>query len=338
MEPLSIFISFAFSYLANNVPTIIDLVNSNKSFDSRLKDCYDRARKRWKCQAARDRYEGKEMSYLSDLKNYLAGNMDNLDLELQELMGRWVMEMRNDKLCSAFISEIKIDEIKGMNSEAVNGIRKAIESIDVKLDNLADKIDDVNESLRTIAKKIDSISSFETKIDVVIRELFRLLQDEAGDIMACTATVLSHGGIEWWGMAENKRALRNQIELLRDYVIKYQVYIDNELYEAVISHCNLAIKVQCELDDLVMAIFSADDQDGITAVYYLTYDRSIEWTSSFVSDLMNEFRSVDEHYIYEEYSGVFREHEESVGKLSTIIKEKIGKAYDSRRGLEKEIR
>lgn len=330
MEPLSIIISFVVSYLANNVPTIIELVQSNKSFESRLKGCYDNARKQWKCQAARDRYEGKEMNHLSDLQEYVIGHNEDIDPELQELLGRWVLELRKDPVCSALINDIKLDDIKGANAKIVMGVELAIRSMSEEIDKLSNKIDDLGEKeedhFRKIIEKIDSIRSIESRDETIRRELYHLIQNESDHAIYCTNRVLRHGGVDWWGMIDNKRTLRGQIELLRAFMLKYQVYFSKTFFDEVISHYELAINLQCELDSLVMAIYSADDQDGITDVYYITYEQEIDWTPDFVSFMMGEFKKVDNHPSYDEYARLYRKHEESKNKLLAQIESKMGKA------------
>ena len=170
MEP---FVSFALSYLANNVPTVIDLLEKNKSFDARIKDCYDRARNQWN-RAASERYAGKEMEHLDDLKAYLSGNPDGMDDEVEELVGRWILEMRKDSLCAAYINEIKTDKLllnTAFHSETLSEVARVVDALDGKIESISSKLDNsitmtkglerlVEEGNRSILQKIDAGSHF----------------------------------------------------------------------------------------------------------------------------------------------------------------------------------
>ena len=336
MEPLSIIASFVVSYLANNIPTIIDLVKNNKGFETRMKDCYDRARKQWKCKAARDRYEGREMKYLADLQEYVAGRMDNIDPELQELLGRWVIEMRRDPVCTGFINDIKQEELKSANINVVNGILANVESLNAKLDSIAGKIDEthkateelnrqVEEGIQKVIAKIDGLSATVPRNEVILREVYELIQNEANYVVFCTGRVLTHGGVDWWGMIENRRELRKQMEVLRAFMQEYQVYFSNNFFDEVMAHYELEVTLQNGLDSLVMAIGTADDQDGITDVYNITYEQKIDWTVEFVAYMMDEFQKVDKHPAYGDYARLYRAHEERSNRLITQIERKSGK-------------
>ena len=109
------FLPFAISYLANNVPSLLSFLERQKSFDARVKDCYDRARKQWKCKAVREKYDGKEFEHLDSLKQFLAGNSAGMDSEISELVGNWVLEMRKDPICATYINEIKTEGLLEKN-------------------------------------------------------------------------------------------------------------------------------------------------------------------------------------------------------------------------------
>ena len=152
-----------------------------------------------------------------------------------------------------------------------------------------------------------------------------LIQNETNHVTFCTGRVLRHGGVDWWGSIEVKRELRKKIELLRVFVLKYQVYFSKTFFDEVMAHYELSVTLQNELDSLVMAIATADDQDGITDVYYITYEKKIDWTADFVAYMMDEFQKVDKHPAYGEYARLYKEHEESSNRLITQIERKSGK-------------
>ena len=91
------------------------------------------------------------------------------------------------------------------------------------------------------------------------------------------------------------------------------------------AHYELSVTLQNELDSRVMAIATADNQDGITDVYYITYEKKIDCTAEFVAYMMDEFQKVDKHPAYGEYARLYKEHEESSNRLITQIELKSGK-------------
>ena len=123
------FLPFALSYLANNVPSLNSFLEKQKSFDSRVKACYDRARKQWKCSAAKEQYEGKEFEHLEDLKQFLVGDRNGMDSEILELVGNWVLEMRKDPACATYINEIKTEGLLAKNSDELMAIATKMDEL-----------------------------------------------------------------------------------------------------------------------------------------------------------------------------------------------------------------
>ena len=183
----------------------------------------------------------------------------------------------------------------------------------------------VDADFQKIKEKMNKISATEYQKETVLREVYQLIQNEANHVTFCTGRVLRHGGVDWWGSIEVKRELRKKIELLRVFVLKYQVYFSKTFFDEVMAHYELSVTLQNELDSLVMAIATADNQDGITDVYYITYEKKIDWTAEFVAYMMDEFQKVDKHIAYGEYARLYREHEESSNSLLTKIEQKSGK-------------
>jgi len=182
----------------------------------------------------------------------------------------------------------------------------------------------VDDDFQKIKEKMNGISASEYQKEAVLREVYQLIQNEANHVTFCTERVLRHGGVEWWGRIDIKRELRKQIELLRMFVLKYQVYFSKTFFDEVMAHYELSVTLQNELDSLVMAIATADNQDGITDVYYITYEKKIDCTAEFVAYMMDEFQKVDKHPAYGEYARLYKEHEESSNRLITQIELKSG--------------
>lgn len=183
----------------------------------------------------------------------------------------------------------------------------------------------VDDDFQKIKERMNGISATEYQKEAVLREVYQLIQNEANHMTFCTERVLRHGGVDWWGRIEIKRELRKQIELLRMFVLKYQVYFSKTFFDEVMAHYELSVTLQNELDSLVMAIATADNQDGITDVYYITYEKKIDCTAEFVAYMMDEFHKVDKHPAYGEYARLYKEHEESSNSLLTQIEQKSGK-------------
>ncbi len=183
----------------------------------------------------------------------------------------------------------------------------------------------VDDDFQKIKEKMNGISATVSQKGSILMEIFQLIQNETNHVIFCTECVLRHGGVDWWGRIEIKREMRKQIELLRVFMLKYQVYFSKTFFDEVMAHYELSITLQNELDSLVMAIATADNQDGITDVYYITYEKKINWTSEFVAYMMDEFQKVDKHPAYGEYARLYREHEESSNRLLTQIERKNGK-------------
>lgn len=183
----------------------------------------------------------------------------------------------------------------------------------------------VDDDFKKIKERMNGISATEYQKEAVLREVYELIQNEANHVVFCTGRVLTHGGVDWWGMIENRRELRKQIELLRAFIQEYQVYFSNNFFDEVMAHYELEVTLQNGLDSLVMAIATADNQDGITDVYNITYDKKIDWTADFVAYMMDEFQKVDKHPAYGDYARLYRAHKESSNSLLTQIERKSGK-------------
>ena len=87
------------------------------------------------------------------------------------------------------------------------------------------------DDFQKINKKMIGISSTDYQKEAVLREVYQLIQNETNHVTFCTGRVLRHGGVDWWGSIEVKRELRKKIELLRVFVLKYQVYFSKTFFE-----------------------------------------------------------------------------------------------------------
>lgn len=116
---MDLFLSFAISWVVNNVPTIKQIVNYHKrtSIESELERCYQKALKKWcKNDGIRKSMSMRMFHNLEELKKYLQWEEHIDERELIEL---WADELRNNQNCYEFINEQKMDavydEIHGNN-------------------------------------------------------------------------------------------------------------------------------------------------------------------------------------------------------------------------------
>ena len=102
-------IGFAFSYLANNIPTLKERISKNKKFEDELENSYQKALKKWcKNDGIRKSMSIQMFRQLSNLKKYLQREEHIDEHELIEL---WAEELRNNQICYEFIVEQKIDAV-----------------------------------------------------------------------------------------------------------------------------------------------------------------------------------------------------------------------------------
>ncbi len=163
--------SFAISYLANNTPSFL-----TPSLQDRVKGCYDKARKEWKCKAARDRYDGKEFKHLDELKSYVIGEKGEIDEELEELISRWVSNMQSDPVCASHINSLKNDEILRIVRDFPHLYFSIIERIDgtsTQLTEIKDSLDRIEKLLKAVLDDGTNSRQSIASIDQHLVELLR---------------------------------------------------------------------------------------------------------------------------------------------------------------------
>ena len=153
--------SFVISYLANNVPVVV-----NVSLQSRIKKCYNEARKEWKCTAVREKYEGKELLYLDDLKLYVSGRLDSVDSELQELLSRWAIKMQNDPVCSSYLNSLKLTELLSGAKEYPNLFVELL----VDMSDISDQLDSIKSSLDNQDKILEQLLGGNTTVIDLLKQ------------------------------------------------------------------------------------------------------------------------------------------------------------------------
>ena len=125
-------IGFICSIVANNIPTISDILEKNKKLTQELNKCYENALNKW-CENDEIREEFKEKCpSIETLKLYLSHNkVDGTSGEV-ELLRLWADELRNNQCCYSFILETKLDKIDANFREVYETLKKYEEPIQTK--------------------------------------------------------------------------------------------------------------------------------------------------------------------------------------------------------------
>jgi hypothetical protein len=139
-------IGFAFSYLANNIPTLKERISKNKKFEDELENSYQKALKKWcKNDGIRKSMSIQMFRQLSNLKKYLQREEHIDEHELIEL---WAEELRNNQICYEFIVEQKIDAV--FDEAHANNV--ILTGLDRKTDEILSKV--VNDNVKVYQKII----------------------------------------------------------------------------------------------------------------------------------------------------------------------------------------
>ncbi len=243
MEPITdIILSFALSYLANCIPTLQNLQdNNNSKLKKRVELCYTKAVEEWKNDTVCKKYRGKEPENLEKLKEFLKGDVKNIDEELLILVERWGKHMRDDVYCMQYINEIKIDDIRETikNNEGILNIIKTInDRIDSSTNRITSKLDDSIRRTEGIDKKLDIVldSIGDTKND----DSLNGANDDSNDRNAILFELQKRGKKN-----KNDQKLFNLSEWIIDQTTKYVRYTAKLMPEFVLqdeSHSAIVLK------------------------------------------------------------------------------------------------
>ena len=109
MELTDIILNFYISGSANAASKLLEWIHKDKTLESRLESCYQRALKSWTVN--KQIMDSVPFSYssVSQLLAYLSGEPDIASNGVSKLMELWANEIRNDGFCYEFILETKID-------------------------------------------------------------------------------------------------------------------------------------------------------------------------------------------------------------------------------------
>lgn len=134
---ISCIINFALSILANNVPTIKE---RNNKLQTQIEQCYKNALEKWPNDAVNEKHSRKAMLNLDLFKDYINGDVSNLDDELKILVARWVEEMHNTIPGQLFINEIKIDAI----GDNIKGYQAIVDEIKREVESFGETVQEIN--------------------------------------------------------------------------------------------------------------------------------------------------------------------------------------------------
>lgn len=125
-------ISLALSYLAGNIPTIKDKLSKKGNLEERIERCYQNALKQWrKNDSIRKNMSIHVFENTKKLAKYIETGSAVI---INELIDFWGKELRNDKLCYAFLLECKLDGILDIAHNQASTLGEINSKIDILLD------------------------------------------------------------------------------------------------------------------------------------------------------------------------------------------------------------
>ena len=111
-KQMELIISFIISILANNVPSIRELLEENQSLKDAIDKAYHKASERWCVNDGIRESIGDKYNSIDNLRDYFESNNSKLSVEEQRLISLWAEELRNDAKTYNKILEIKIDSTR----------------------------------------------------------------------------------------------------------------------------------------------------------------------------------------------------------------------------------
>lgn len=110
-KQMELIINFIISILANNVPSIRELLEENQSLKDAIDKAYHKALERWCVNDGIRESIGDKYNSIDNLRDYFESNNSKLSVEEQRLISLWAEELRNDAKTYNKILEIKIDSL-----------------------------------------------------------------------------------------------------------------------------------------------------------------------------------------------------------------------------------
>lgn len=175
-------------------------------------------------------------------------------------------------------------------------------------------VSNIKDSTVNITLNNDKLKALKGLYDVII--------EETNVVDTYVLTVLNRGGISWYGVGENRQELYEGVESVNRFVNQNRFFFSDDIYVLVSRYYSLATDLRLSLDNLVMAIATADDQDAITDVYDITYGQDIKCSSKFIRYMMNAFNVADKHPAYDDFAEAYELHEKLREKILAEIDKK----------------
>ena len=151
------------SVVANNLPTIRELVERNTTLQKRLDDCFKKAVKRW--SASKELKQSTLLDpvrFTSKLKDFIEHPEKGMHPVDKELMRLWVDAIMADGDCSAYILSIKEDLILAMQKDGFLKVLARLEEMMQEQNKANHKIDDLwRRGGKSIKQFWDEVSMFD---------------------------------------------------------------------------------------------------------------------------------------------------------------------------------
>ena len=151
------------SVVANNLPTIRELVERNKTLRQRLDDCFKKAVERWSApKELKQSILLNPVRFNSKLKDYIEHPENGMHPKDKELMQLWVETIVGDADCSTYILSIKDDLILAIQKDGFQNVLEHLEKMMQEQNEANHKINDLwRRGGKTVKQFWDEVSIFE---------------------------------------------------------------------------------------------------------------------------------------------------------------------------------
>ena len=163
MTMMNFILGILASVLANNLSTIRELVERNKTLQQRLDDCFEKAVDRW--NAPKELKQSTLLDpvrFTSKLKDYIEHPEKGMHSKDKELMRLWVNAIMADGNCCAYILSIKEDLILAIQKDGFKDILTRLEEMMKEQCEANCKIDDLwKRGGKSVKQFWDEVSIFD---------------------------------------------------------------------------------------------------------------------------------------------------------------------------------
>lgn len=358
LTPTTIITSFIISYMVNNVPTIRELISSNKNINQRITKCYNEAINEWRCDAVRKKYKGKILTHIDTLRTYINGSQENIDEELRSLLSRWVKKMQCDPVCACYITNLKIKELQSCSTQYSKlhyDIIKGIDQLSGKMNEIASTTIHTEEKIDQLIRVISENKKVEQEpynIDEVLQrymdesvknkyiDLYPIPKcSSSKDTLICLRNVLieecsvfdhiililcCRGGLDWYSNRYITILMRENAKRIETFANINNYYLSEPAYKALRDHYMSAESLCSAITNfaITLEIGFETRPDELSSVIDITYDANIQVGPKFVEYMMTEFDKAYESISFMSLSSVYRKHYNSQKKLFGMIDRK----------------